>query len=532
MIPSSTPPPKQLRHSFAVGIYCLLSIPLIFYDLGRYGLVNDDEGFYHYYARHMVETGNWFRFEFAGGQSRFYDAFTHAPLFVWLKAVVITMFGDHYWTMRSVSAVFAVLAVCATYALACRLIDRRAALLAGLLHLTTYQFVFLHGARTGEMEPMIACVMTLIALFFLRAVEDGKSFIPHHFLVVALLWSKTALVLIPIAVELIYFAVHSSQRKHVTSWFKHGVWILPLGSLWLLGQAAFNWQEFQEAIDTASRVAAGGNARSRGVLGNVMYFLPILFWGGFPHSLFYPVGLLSFLGLGQDAKSRRSWHLLGIFLLAILSFYALVSQHFPWYITPLYPLLSIAVASWLVRLSIGVPERWVWVLTLATLALPLWIRIPNLTSHDPFSRRAAQMTGRVEWHGLAGIPAEVCLALGVGLAIVIGLLTWRRLSPGMTRAVSIVIVLGLLAVAGLRATLALRFTDHVSMLEQFVIDLDERRELGETIDYPIDIHCAHAMRFDDNKIRYLLADRYELKLTHRKGPGYWVHFQITGEKNP
>ncbi len=49
------------RAPAAAALLVLLSIPLVFWDLGRYGPANMDELFYHYAARHMLETGDWER---------------------------------------------------------------------------------------------------------------------------------------------------------------------------------------------------------------------------------------------------------------------------------------------------------------------------------------------------------------------------------------------------------------------------------------------------------------------------------------
>ena len=45
---------------------------------------------------------------------------------------------------------------------------------------------------------------------------------------------------------------------------------------------------------------AGGGKSRPGMLVNLSYYLPVVVWGAYPHSLFYPVGALSFLGLGVD----------------------------------------------------------------------------------------------------------------------------------------------------------------------------------------------------------------------------------------
>ena len=140
-------PEYELPHALVVAVLTVLAVPIFFWNLGEYGLVNADEGVYHWMSRHMVETGDWFTLEFAG-TSRLYEVFTHAPLFMWLKAVVLLAVGDSYWSMRGISALAALLAVVATYALALRVVERRFALLAAVLHMTGFQFVYLHSGRT------------------------------------------------------------------------------------------------------------------------------------------------------------------------------------------------------------------------------------------------------------------------------------------------------------------------------------------------------------------------------------------------
>ena len=78
------------------------------------------------------------------------------------------------WTMRILSALFAIASVLMTYRLTLYLVnDRRAAFLAGLIQLTTMQFVHLHSARTGELEPLITFLYTLCALLFLGGAYAG-----------------------------------------------------------------------------------------------------------------------------------------------------------------------------------------------------------------------------------------------------------------------------------------------------------------------------------------------------------------------
>ena len=122
----------------------MLSLPVFFYGLGHYGPVNNDEALYHGIAEHMVATGDWFHLFFRG-EERIYDVYMNAPLHYWARALLISSFGNSYWTMRILSALFGLATVLATAALARTVAGPRAALTAGLVQLTTVQFVYLHG---------------------------------------------------------------------------------------------------------------------------------------------------------------------------------------------------------------------------------------------------------------------------------------------------------------------------------------------------------------------------------------------------
>ena len=90
-------------------VLTLLGLPLLFYGLGDYSVVNGDEAFYHSVSRNMVKSGDWTRLEFTG-EHRIYDTFMNAPVQYWVRAAVISVFGDSYWTMRGPTAFFALAA--------------------------------------------------------------------------------------------------------------------------------------------------------------------------------------------------------------------------------------------------------------------------------------------------------------------------------------------------------------------------------------------------------------------------------------
>ena len=90
----------DLRVAAAVAV---VSAAFLFVGLGRYGVVNIDEGIYHGIAERMVETGELHRLDFRG-ERRVYDTFLNAPLHYWARAGLIATLGSNGFTMRAVSA--------------------------------------------------------------------------------------------------------------------------------------------------------------------------------------------------------------------------------------------------------------------------------------------------------------------------------------------------------------------------------------------------------------------------------------------
>ena len=200
----------DVRIASALGV---IATVFLFVGLDRYGIVNVDEGIYHGIAERMVETGDWLHLDFRG-ERRVYDTFMNAPLHYWGRASLIAAFGSNGFTMRALSALFGVLTVLASYGLGCRLVGRRAGLLGAVVLLTSFQFLYIHGARTGELDTMATFLVVMICWTFLRSVEGDKSFVPHHLALAALGMTKMPLVILPVLAELVWLAFHPGERRH------------------------------------------------------------------------------------------------------------------------------------------------------------------------------------------------------------------------------------------------------------------------------------------------------------------------------
>jgi 4-amino-4-deoxy-L-arabinose transferase-like glycosyltransferase len=509
----------MIRAPAAAALLVLCSIPVIFWDLGRYGPSNMDELFYHYVARNMLETGNWLRIDYTG-EHRLYDTFLNAPLYYWAKAGIIAVIGDGWFSMRILSALCGLGSVLMTWHLVRRIAPPAAALLAGLIQLTTLQFVYLHSARTGEMETAITLLVTLCAHLFLRALIEGRGFWAHHLCVIALAHLKLPLGLVPLLAELAWFALDRDARARFREWLVAGLVLLPLALAWRVYQALAHWEGFVGVVHEMMGQASGGKgmltSRNVGVLGNLRFYAATLMMGGYPWVLLYPLALLGVLVREREGVAALRWRLLGVFLATVIVFFTLLSKHWPWYVMPAYPFLCAFTGAWLWRVWREGPRPWECAGLAVALAVALFARVPGL-DFDPISAPWPKNPD-LTWAAPFGISVLWGLPLiAVGLAIAAR--NWRISSPGRQPAAGVVAAVGTvcLLVASVRVMAPLRFAGYEAPAEAMRREIDEMRERGEPIPYPV-VYDKKRKEPGLMKLRYFFADDFWIRaIKDRRG---------------
>jgi 4-amino-4-deoxy-L-arabinose transferase-like glycosyltransferase len=497
----------------AAAAIAAVSAAFLLTGLSRYGIVNADEGIYHGIAERMAATGDLLRLDFRG-EPRVYDTFLNAPLHYWARAGLVAAVGSNGFSMRALSALFGVLAVLVTYALGCRLVGARAALLAAAVQLTTFQFVYLHGARTGELDAIATCLVAAACLAFLRGVQDGRSFVPHHVCVAALLLTKLPLAALPLAAELAWLALHPGDRRHLRRYVMAGLPILPLALAWHVGQAIALRDQVGDVIATmlgqASGDPAGAAADSPdlGPLGNLRFYAGTLVYGAFPWSAAWPFAIAAALAGGPGAAGRRTALLHAA---VVCAFFALVSKHYPWYVMPAYPFLAIATGAWLDDLLRGEAKLTTGAGVGAVLAACAWLGVGVFATH-PFATSALVFPMQVEPRAWLGIGATAAI-VGIGLAWAIAWIAAApRLPAPVRRAVTGAAAVALLAYAGVRAAAPLAHLDQPSELVRIHARLAGARAEGRPLDYPIALG-----RPPLQQARFLFGEDFEIVV--REGAG-------------
>ncbi len=500
----------------AVSILFAMCVPIMLFQLGGYGLVSGDEAFYHGVAESMVETGNWLSIDFRG-EHRPYDTFMNAPLQYWLRAGFIEIFGSSYWTMRIASASFGVACVLMTYWMLLPVAGGRAALLAGLILLTTFQFVYLHSARSGVVETTLAFLYALTAHLFMAAIRGRRGFLAHHLCIAALLNLKLPVALIPLIAELAYFAIDRNARRCIPKWLLSGIAIAPLALGWHLYQA---FALDQPATAVLSRMLSQGSGdlgflatRAR----NLIFYAGTLLYGTFPYALLYPWAIWTTLRPRNEGAKRSAttddWRLFALFAGCVFAFFLAIGKRSGWYLIPALPFLSAFLGARLARsmeVGLGPGAR----LGLASVvALLIWVNV-GLGVVNPFDPFIASSSAAARFFSFGNVEAWP------GLPLTIVTFTWLvgRFARGDAgqRGVATALVLVSIGYATLRVALPIADTDYASSTEMIWRDLATMRMVDFPVEFPVEVPQGSAI---SAKTRFYFSDDYDIVPREAGRPG-------------
>jgi 4-amino-4-deoxy-L-arabinose transferase-like glycosyltransferase len=479
----------------------VLSIPIIFWGLGSYSVANNDEAYYHSVARSMVETGNWLRIEFTG-EHRLYDTFMNAPLHYWAKAGIIAALGDSLWTLRILSALFGLAAVLMTYRLTAYVSSDRAGFLAALLLLTNFQFVYWHGARTGEMEAILCFFFAASAYRFLRSLDTGRGFILHHACLIVIFSLKAPLVMVPVATELAFFALSPPARAHFARWVATAVGILPVALAWHVPNAWIHADEIAAIVRRMASEASGAPGAFARAAQNLQFYGIAILFGAFPYAFAFPLALASAVSRLSNPDTRQRWLLLLLHPALLVLWFTLVAKRSPYYVMPIYPFLCAFLGDWLSRLPRrSLEPAVIFGLALATV-LTIWIGA-EVAEPNPFAIPAGKWSLELVQRSLLDLGPWLEMGLASAL-LVAGLYALRARCPQrVTQGLLVGLAAVLIGVGTLRVLRPLPFTRYTSELEEVSRDLAGKRARGEPIDYPVPLTAGKGAPFI---VRYYFGD--------------------------
>jgi len=306
-----------------------LSYPLFFYSLGNYSLKEPDEGRYAEIPREMVETGDYLvpRLDYV----RYFEK---PPLLYWACALSYNVFGVSEWSFRFPNALAALLCVLATYLFAARRFTNRTGFISAIMLATSFGFFAM--ARIATIDMLLSFLLFAAVLCFYEFYRGERRLFLYLFsaaLALAFLAKGPVAIVLPVAtiVLFLYFEKRLSFIRKLVS-AKAFLLFAAIAAPWfvLVSLREKEFFRFFFIDQNILRFLTTKHKRS----GPPYYYLPVLFGGLFPWSIFIPRAVVRFW-------KKKELRLLSIWCLVVFTFFSVSGSKLPPYILPLFPALSI-----------------------------------------------------------------------------------------------------------------------------------------------------------------------------------------------
>ncbi len=307
--------------------------------LGNLPLRDWDEGTRALVAREIYRTGNWLYPTFQGE-----PYLLKPPLMDWLIAISYHMGGVTEFTTRLPGAFFSACGVPLLYLVARAIfLEQISAIFSACVYLTLLPVVR-HG-RLAMLDGMVVSFFLLLLLCLLKSREDRRWAIGVGLCLGIIAFTKGLLV-VPLAAIAGTFLLFDRQLTLLKSPY---FWVcIILGNIPIFLWYVVQWQHYGTTFLQVHFQSQGIERISQAVEGHNrppwFYLLELLKYT-FPWLLFWPGGLYL-----AWQKRFTSWGVLVIIgTVGYLGIISIMKTKLPWYIMPLYPFFSIAVAAQLTK---------------------------------------------------------------------------------------------------------------------------------------------------------------------------------------
>ena len=405
--------------------------------LGSVNLFDWDEINFAESAREMIVTGNFSRV-----QIDFHPFWEKPPLFFWMQALSMKLFGINEFAARFPNAVIGILTLLTLYFIGKKLYDEKFGLIWALAYLGSFlPHIYF---KSGIIDPFFNFFIFLSVIFLAKSIRDNgeNKGLKYAFLagisigLATLTKGPVGLLIAGISV-LVYWATMKFQR--ISSWkniLLFSISCLIITSLWFVPEMINNgfWfiREFLKyQADLFIKPVAGHS-------GPIYYHFLVVFLGCFPISvLALPVFFRKDAGSGDKGKYFLRWMLILFWVVMIL--FSVVKTKIVHYSSLAYFPLSYFAAYYVYELVNGrntFKKYVVWILlvtgtifSIILIGLPLIGRYKDLITpyiKDEFA--VACLNSPVKWNGYEFLIGVVYLVL---IIVIIFMIKHRQFFRGI-----------------------------------------------------------------------------------------------------
>lgn len=317
-----------------------------FQSLGRFPLIEPDEGRYAEIPREMLE-----RCDFITPLLNYVNYFEKPPLHYWLTALSMTIFGRNEFAARFTGALMGLLAVILTYHVGRKLFGRREGLLAALILGTCNGFLV--QARLNITDMTLTCTLSAALAFFIVAAREGEErkglYYHASYICAALAVLAKGLIgiVFPGAVIFLYLLLARRWRLLREMRLATGIPLfLAVAAPWFvlvsLRNPRFAWFFFIHEHFERFTTTVHGRYQP------FWFFVPVLIGTMLPWSLFVPAALRGTWRERQSAAGSSRLYL-AIWAVFIFLFFSKSDSKLVPYILPVFPPLALLIGNALAR---------------------------------------------------------------------------------------------------------------------------------------------------------------------------------------
>lgn len=312
-------------------LFCLL-IPLFFYNLGGFSLIDFDEAWYAEVARNILRSGNPLILTFNG--NLFLD---HPPAGFNIIALSFLIFGVNDFAARFPSAVFGFLSLFLLFVIGKKLFNKIIGLSSSLILVSCVWFMF--RARSGNMDTILLFFYLLTFYFGLKVIDNRKWLyaLVASFSVLFLIKYMIGLtVLVPLVLYWIIFKVPFSRKTILKSLLL----LIAILTPWIIANyLTYGLLYFQNMISSGLRMGT----RIRPDLTRLLTTNTFVYLHFGIGKWYYP-GLVSVVFSLFFIRKKKALVILYALLIVLLSGFLTNSKTEIWHLIPLYPVLALFIS--------------------------------------------------------------------------------------------------------------------------------------------------------------------------------------------
>lgn len=450
---------------------------LLFFNLGANSLHTWDEAGHAIVAREMSENGDVLTLRYYGE-----PYFKKSPLKFWLTALTFKLFGVNEWTVRLWSALFAFGTVAALCTLGDLAFGRYVGALAGLILITCHQYLYLHCARTGELDSALIFFWTLAMLLLVVAIDrESRKLLYLSFVAIGLCGLvKHSLIPVQLLMLVAIFLLLTGIWRR----FPARAWAIALGSCiavalpWTLLQTALHGSRFLEVHyggEVGDRAASGLSTSSGPAIGFGEAFKTVKN-GLFPWSLLVLFALPGALGGERDQRWKRVLLLVWVVVAALVV--ALGGEFRPRYILPAYPALALLVGLLVNGALKDQNERWRFAAILATVFIAL-LATTNATTLNVFKQlRQWRLLSVQLFSRLDPLPEDSTAWLWLIILVIVVITAWQFRSSLTARGLA---VAAIATIALFQVVAPLRFSTYKRPVHRLILKTKQFQDEGVAV---------------------------------------------------